>query len=308
MSVEDLSSLTAEELRLKGNEAFKKKQYHKAIGFYSESLNKSLDHVVLSNRSQAFLKIKYYEAAMSDASESIKINPTPKAYFRRATSMHSLGFHSKAREDLKKVIELEPDNDEATDFLDTILIMLDRPIIPLKLLEKKPYVQSQKPMKSIPIEDIGTVEMKSGPSSSSLMDSGVSSTTDVSHTSQIEEDDPLPSPAETSMDLVVAFSSLKNRPDQVVEYFLTLDSSKFQTIFAAGVEAEFLETLIAGLQSTPKNEEILKRLVELAKCYDFDTAKMFCLDERKNDLNNYLSSFTTEFDELTEQLRETYIN
>lgn len=61
---------------------------------------------------------------MSDASESIKINPTPKAYYRRATAMHSLGFHSKARDDLKKVVKLEPDNCEAAKFLDDILIMV----------------------------------------------------------------------------------------------------------------------------------------------------------------------------------------
>ncbi|KAE9548751.1 hypothetical protein FO519_008042 [Halicephalobus sp. NKZ332] len=302
MSTENLGSLSAEELRLKGNEAFKEKLFHNAIGFYSESLAKNLDPIVLSNRSQSFLKIGYYEAAMSDASESIKLNPTPKAYYRRATAMHHLGFHSKAREDLRIVVKMEPKNREAVDFLDKILITHDRPIIPLRLLEKKPYVQSKKPMKQIPIEDLMSgLDINDTGSSLSPVDSGVSSTTETFF-NQLEEE-PLPLPAQNSMDLVVALSTLKFHPKKLVEYFLTLDLSNFDSIFSAGVEPDFLETLLSGVLDAPKTKDFLEKLLKLATCNSFGTSLMFTPEELKNDLKTYLSQIT-ECDSLAKRVSE----
>ena len=130
------------------------------------------------------------------------------------------------------------------------------------------------------------LEINDTGSNLSLVDSGVSSTTETSF-AQLEEES-LPPPAQTSMDLVVALSTLKSHPKKLIEYFLTLSLSNFDSIFSAGVEPDFLETLLSGVASAPKTDEFLEKLLNLASYNGFDTSFMFTPDELKEGKFEYI--------------------
>ena len=86
-------------LRLKGNDAFKMKEYESAIKIYSKAIEISKSHavepedisVLYSNRSQCYLKLNKPLDALRDAEECVKSNPrSHKGFFRRALAMKML--------------------------------------------------------------------------------------------------------------------------------------------------------------------------------------------------------------------------
>jgi hypothetical protein len=293
-----MSELSAEDLKSKGNQCFKEKRFHKAISYYSQSLEQKLDHVVLSNRCQSYLSLKYYEAALTDASESIRLNPDfVKSYWRRALALTNLGIHSKAREDLKHILEVEPDNRAAQELSLKISITYDKPIVPIEIFDKNPYVRSTKPLTRIPVAE-----------KESDFDSGVSTTASEAGLTPLQNeqttndhiatastvDEPLPPPAKTADQFSVAWTSIKDNPQKFLEYFLTIPVSSFDELFAPGVEPEWIESILMGFENEyTGNEQILYSLEKLTAAPRFEVCTIFLSDKMKMDLKNALQKFSS---------------
>jgi hypothetical protein len=287
--------LSADEYKAKGNECFKEKCYHKAVLFYSKSLEQNLDPVVLSNRCQAYLALKYYEAALTDASESIRLNPDfVKSYYRRAQALTNLGIHSKARTDLHYVINLEPENKAAKELLLKLSITYDKPLVPIEIYDKNPYVRSTKPLVRIPILEKATSHDSGLSTPPSMCPSQDTTTSDFSSAVSVE-DEPLPPPAETSTEFHVAFGTLKDNPSKFLEYFLSIPLSSFDTIFEPGVEPDWVETLLTALaEDYTGNDQILHSLEKLSSAPRFELCTTFLTDKMKADLKVALEKFSSD--------------
>jgi tetratricopeptide (TPR) repeat protein len=106
---------TALKLKDQGNEQLKIGHFLQAIGFYSDALEHSpTNHIILSNRAQAYIKVESYGLAMSDATSALKSDPNyAKAYYRRGSAQFALGHLKDARKDFRKVCQLNPKSKDA---------------------------------------------------------------------------------------------------------------------------------------------------------------------------------------------------
>lgn len=100
----------------KGNEAFKAEKYDEAISLYTKAINvaekESRDLATyLKNRAAAYLKTNDNEKVIKDCDEALQIIPEdPKALFRRAQALESLGRFEEAYRDAKTIFTVDPSN------------------------------------------------------------------------------------------------------------------------------------------------------------------------------------------------------
>ncbi|CAH1796260.1 unnamed protein product, partial [Owenia fusiformis] len=87
-----------EELKKKGNDEFLNGNYKRAITQYTKAINQShFNHVLYSNRAQAYLKSNEHRKALSDSKRSIVLEPTwTKGHHRYAQALFELGKKSEA--------------------------------------------------------------------------------------------------------------------------------------------------------------------------------------------------------------------
>lgn len=111
----DLSQLSAEELKNKANEHFRKKEYDDAIKLYSKGIDKDpKNHILYGNRSFAYLKTECFGYAYLDASRAIELdNNYIKGYYRRAEAQMANGKFKEALKDLQTVIKFCPRDQDA---------------------------------------------------------------------------------------------------------------------------------------------------------------------------------------------------
>ena len=85
-------------LKEKGNEYFVKGDYEKAVGCYSEALTlKPEDHLILSNRSGAYSKLRLYQKAYDDAVQCVSLAPEfARGYLRKASALFGLEKYKQA--------------------------------------------------------------------------------------------------------------------------------------------------------------------------------------------------------------------
>jgi len=110
---EDL--VKAQELKEKGNQAFKVGKFDDAIQFYTEGLKlaKSEQHVLYSNRSAAFAAKNDYSKALEDAQKCIEVNPSwSKGYFRVGKALLGIFEFDKAFSNFLKGLQLDPKSEE----------------------------------------------------------------------------------------------------------------------------------------------------------------------------------------------------
>ena len=114
-------------LKEKANKFYKNNNFNDAINVYNDLLsldnnNKFFNALILSNRSLCYYKIKDMFNALHDINASIKLNNKYwKSYQRRANINIRLKYSEQAKDDLRKVLELDPNNKEARSLLEDIL-------------------------------------------------------------------------------------------------------------------------------------------------------------------------------------------
>ncbi|CAL5445276.1 unnamed protein product [Camellia sinensis] len=107
---------SAEIAKEKGNQAFKDKQWQKAISFYTEAIKLYGNNATYySNRAAAYLELGSFLQAEADCSAAINLDKkNVKAYLRRGTAREMLGYYKEAIEDFSYALVLEPTNKRAT--------------------------------------------------------------------------------------------------------------------------------------------------------------------------------------------------
>jgi serine/threonine-protein phosphatase 5 len=105
----------ATELKDLGNEQLQLGHFLQAITLYSQGLEfRPHQHVLLSNRALAYIKIENYGLALQDADHAIRTNAAyAKAYYRRASANYALNHYKLARKDFRQVVKLAPKDRDA---------------------------------------------------------------------------------------------------------------------------------------------------------------------------------------------------
>ncbi|XP_047356002.1 RNA polymerase II-associated protein 3 isoform X1 [Vespa velutina] len=105
----------ATEHKQKGNIFVQQKKWDNAIACYSEAIKIfPYDAVFYANRALCHLKKDNLYSAEADCSTAIQLDSTyVKAYHRRAITRLELKQYKEAKEDLEKILKLEPSNKEA---------------------------------------------------------------------------------------------------------------------------------------------------------------------------------------------------
>ena len=98
-----------------GNIFVQQQKWAKAIACYNQAIKAfSYDAVFYANRALCQLKLDNFHSAESDCTIAIRLDETyVKAYYRRATARVNLKQYKEAKQDLEKVIQLDPLNTEA---------------------------------------------------------------------------------------------------------------------------------------------------------------------------------------------------
>lgn len=103
---------TSELLKEKGNAAYKRKQWNKAVSYYTEAIGLN-DKIATyyCNRAAAFLELGCFQQAEEDCTNAISLDKkNVKAYLRRGTARESLLCYAEALKDFKHALVLEPQN------------------------------------------------------------------------------------------------------------------------------------------------------------------------------------------------------
>ncbi|NXP23076.1 TTC12 protein, partial [Scytalopus superciliaris] len=100
----------ANALKEKGNDAFRRGDFARAIQSYTEGLEKLRDKQELyTNRAQAYLKIQEYGKAIGDCEWALKCNDKCiKAYFLMGKAHLALQHYTESRQCYEKILQIDP--------------------------------------------------------------------------------------------------------------------------------------------------------------------------------------------------------
>ncbi|XP_034372690.1 sperm-associated antigen 1 isoform X1 [Arvicanthis niloticus] len=105
----------------KGNEAFYSGDYEEAVMYYTRSLSALPTATAYNNRAQAEIKLQRWSSALEDCEKALELEPgNIKALLRRATTYKHQNKLPEALDDLRRVLQVEPDNDLAKKTLSEV--------------------------------------------------------------------------------------------------------------------------------------------------------------------------------------------
>ncbi|XP_015592531.1 RNA polymerase II-associated protein 3 isoform X2 [Cephus cinctus] len=102
-----------------GNVLVKQQKWDKAVGCYSKAIAIfPYDAVFYANRALCYLKMDNLYSAEADCTTAVQLDSEyVKAYHRRATARMGLKQYREAKQDIEKILKLEPSNKEAVNML-----------------------------------------------------------------------------------------------------------------------------------------------------------------------------------------------
>ncbi|KAM0891980.1 hypothetical protein ACQ4PT_026050 [Festuca glaucescens] len=105
----------SELLKEKGNDSFKRKQWSKAIEFYSEAIElNGTNATYYCNRAAAYLELGRFKQAEADCGQALLLDKkNVKAYLRRGAAKERVLNHQEALQDFRHALALEPQNKAA---------------------------------------------------------------------------------------------------------------------------------------------------------------------------------------------------
>ncbi|XP_031214725.1 sperm-associated antigen 1 [Mastomys coucha] len=105
----------------KGNEAFYSGDFEEAAMYYTRSLSVLPTATAYNNRAQAEIKLQRWSSALEDCEKALELEPgNIKALLRRATVYKHQNKLQEAVDDLRKVLQAEPDHDLAKKTLSEV--------------------------------------------------------------------------------------------------------------------------------------------------------------------------------------------
>lgn len=153
-----------EELKERGNEAFKQSQFKKAVQYYTEAietlgtefdkftLDENGDNLIgstesniklveqvktnaclqkcFNNRSQCYLKLGNFKKALNDSTKVLLAVPDDtKALFRRSQALKELGRLEEALMEAKKLITIDPKNRDGIELIQSLTRLVQDKVI-----------------------------------------------------------------------------------------------------------------------------------------------------------------------------------
>ncbi|OAX40322.1 TPR-like protein [Rhizopogon vinicolor AM-OR11-026] len=116
---------SAEDVKERGNVAFKAKQYTEAIDLYTQAIDmKPTEPSYLTNRAASYMALKRFRLALSDCQQAATLQsaePSSKTLIRLARCQLALGLSVPALTTLRSVIALEPTNAAAVQLNHKVL-------------------------------------------------------------------------------------------------------------------------------------------------------------------------------------------
>ncbi|XP_062221969.1 outer envelope protein 64, mitochondrial-like [Phragmites australis] len=111
----DVDVDASELLKEKGNSAFKRRQWSKAVEFYSQAISLSDSNATYyCNRAAAYLELGRFKQAEADCDRALLLDTkNVKAYLRRGTAKEVTMNHQEALQDFRHALALEPQNKAA---------------------------------------------------------------------------------------------------------------------------------------------------------------------------------------------------
>jgi tetratricopeptide (TPR) repeat protein len=97
----------------KGNDAFKKKDFQKALDFYTQSIKFKESAITYCNRATTYFKLNKYQEAELDATKCVTLDHTyAKGYARRGAARRGLKNFEGAVADFEKALTVAPNTKE----------------------------------------------------------------------------------------------------------------------------------------------------------------------------------------------------
>ncbi|QPG75319.1 hypothetical protein FOA43_002671 [Brettanomyces nanus] len=117
----------AEAFKNQGNEQLKKKNYDKAIDFYTKAINLNATAVYYANRAQAQIKHENFGLALNDANDAIRLDPDYlKGYYRRAVAHSGMLEYKKSLKDVDTVLSHAPGDKNAQSLKKNLAKVVNR--------------------------------------------------------------------------------------------------------------------------------------------------------------------------------------